>query len=403
MEKTNRQNKINLKDRKFGAWFLLLLWVVLYSGCGTTKWSDTGRTATEQLLISSAIEDVIDEFDFYPLSGKKIYLKKDGVSCTDSQYLIAVLRQQLAANGVFIKDKEDDADYILEIAPGTVGTNRYELMYGISSTEIPSALTQGTVTSIPEVSLIKRTDQKAEIKLMLWAYNRKSGSIIWQSGTKSKTAYIRDRWFLGIGPITKTSFNPKKIAVGTDEVKVPRRTHDGEYVSKDEKPSVKTEAIYREIDPKTQERLQAIREKGTFRFTKEEEKAAETTKTDSVKAKTEDKNTDKNAKTEEKDKTVVPKSDITTANTKSEPVQNRIKQVSDIQAVPKEETPSATIKPPENKETTPNTVPSSPKNETIPANNTKVSNSDSTSNNIPVLEFDNMQLQLQSIYVPENQ
>lgn len=241
---------------------------ILFTGCGTTKWSDTGRTATEQLLISTAIEDVIDEFDFYPLSGRKVFIKKDGINCTDNQYLFTVLRQQLAANGVFIKDKEDEADYILEIAPGAVGTNRYDLMYGISKTEVPTVLTGGTISSIPEISLIKRTDQKAQVKLMMWAYNKKNGGIIWQSGTKSKTAFIRDRWFFGIGPISKSSFEPKIKVVG-DNVDLPGENNFRKnYIAKDAKPSVKTEAVYREIDQESLDRLEAIREDGRLRFDK---------------------------------------------------------------------------------------------------------------------------------------
>lgn len=249
--------------------FLLLLFLALIClpceiGCGTTKWSDTSRTGTEQLLITSAMDDVIDEIDFYPLSGRKVYIKKDGITCSDNIYLFSVLRQQLAANGVFIKDKEDEAEYVLEVAPGAVGTDRYDLIYGITSTNVPSVLTGGVATSIPEVSFVKRTDQKAEVKLMLWAYNKKSGAIIWQSGRKTKTAFVRNRWILGMGPITKSSYNPK-ISVSGDEVNVQKKL--GEYVAGNERPSVKTEAIYREVDQKSLERLEEIRKEGSYRYT----------------------------------------------------------------------------------------------------------------------------------------
>ncbi len=239
----------------------------ILSGCGTTKWSDTGRTATEQLLITSAMDDVVDEFNFYPLSGRKLYINKAGVTCTDSQYLISILRQQLAANGVLVKDKEEEADYILEIAPGAAGTNRYDLMYGIPKTEIPSIVTGGTMSAIPELALIKRTDQKAQVKLMLWAYNKKNGAIIWQSGNKTKTAELRNRWILGFGPITRASFN-KKVQVGGDDLNIPGST-PGSCNVQGEKPSVQSEAIYCEIDQKSIERLAAIREEGKYRLQKD--------------------------------------------------------------------------------------------------------------------------------------
>lgn len=242
--------------------------VALSLGCGTTKWSDTSRTATEQLLISSAMTDVIDEFNFYPLSGRAVYIKSGGVAITDKEYLLTLLRQQLSANGVFVQEQIEEADYILEVATGAVGTNRYELMYGVPETSVPAILTLGAGTSIPEIPFVKRTDQKAQIKLTMWAYNKKTGAIIWQSGEKMKTASIRDRWIFGAGPITKSSFNAK-TQVGGDDVDVPFDDIFGERVAKDEKPSVKTEAVYRELDHEAIDRLEEIRREGLLALSHE--------------------------------------------------------------------------------------------------------------------------------------
>ncbi|MDO5553042.1 MAG: hypothetical protein Q4G68_04720 [Planctomycetia bacterium] len=245
----------NREHRLFCFWVLLCLSMPWILSCGTTKWSDTSRTATEQLLITSAMEDVIDEFDFYPLTGRRVYINKEGVNCTDSHYLFSILHQQLAANGVLVQEKKDEADYILEIAPGAVGTNRYDLMYGVPETKVPSIIPVGGGSSIPEISIIKRTDQKAQVKLMMWAYNRASGAIIWQSGTKTKTASIRDRWFLGLGPITKSSFKAG-MEVGGDEVDLPSVNHD--YLYGKGRPSVKTEAVYRDMNEKDVQELEAL-------------------------------------------------------------------------------------------------------------------------------------------------
>ena len=46
----------------------------LACGCGTTKWSDSPRTATEQLLISDAVDRAISEIDFSALADKDVYL-----------------------------------------------------------------------------------------------------------------------------------------------------------------------------------------------------------------------------------------------------------------------------------------------------------------------------------------
>lgn len=238
--------------------FALLLATAALVGCGTTKFSDTGRTATEQLLISSAMEDVVDEYDYSRLAGLKIHIKIAN-SPTDSEYLKSLIRQQLAANGAFVRDAADDADYILEVAPGAVGTNRYELMYGIPETSIPAIGTLAA-TSIPEFALIKRTDQKAQVKLNMWAYNKTTGAIIWQSGLKTKSSNIRDRWIFGAGPFTDASYDEGGMRLGADATVLPSTL--GERISEDEKPTIYTGAVYQELDAAAIERLKKIREEG---------------------------------------------------------------------------------------------------------------------------------------------
>ncbi len=232
--------------------------ILFAAGCGTTKFSDTTRTATEQLLISSAMEDAVDEFNFYPLSGRKVFMKTDGVAATDKEYLLSILRQQLAANGVLLQGKQENADYILEVATGTVGTDRYELIYGTKETTVPGFMAGGG-TAIPEIALIKRTDQQAKVKLTMWAYNIKTGAIVWQSGQKNSTSSVRDRWVLGVGPIRNSTFSDT-TQIGGDDVPVEMRL--GERVIKDEHPTVRSEAVYRELDQDAISRLEEIRKAG---------------------------------------------------------------------------------------------------------------------------------------------
>ena len=245
--------------RRLAATLSLVLATASHVGCGTTKFSDTGRTATEQLLISSAMEDVVDEYDYSRLAGLKIHIKIAN-SPTDAEYLKSLIRQQLAANGAFVRDAADDADYILEVAPGAVGTNRYELMYGIPETSIPAIGTYTAATSIPEFALIKRTDQKAQVKLNMWAYNKTTGAIIWQSGLKTKSSNIRDRWIFGAGPFTEASYDEGGMRLGADATVLPSTL--GERIAEDEKPSIYSGAVYQELDAAAIERLKKIREDG---------------------------------------------------------------------------------------------------------------------------------------------
>ena len=75
-------------------------------GCGTTRITDTTRTATEQLLISNAIDQSVDRLDFRPLAGKPIFFDTqylDGV--VDKGYLISTIRQHLLASGCLLQEE----------------------------------------------------------------------------------------------------------------------------------------------------------------------------------------------------------------------------------------------------------------------------------------------------------
>src|SRR3954468_3905949 len=101
--------------------FLLLPALVLagaaisISGCGTTRSSDTTRTATEQLLISDAIDRAVQSMNFRTLAGQTVFLDDTKLTDTvDKNYYISTLRQQLLASGCELREKRDDADFVVE-------------------------------------------------------------------------------------------------------------------------------------------------------------------------------------------------------------------------------------------------------------------------------------------------
>lgn len=191
--------------RSAGAGALAAL--VLCAGCGTTRISDTLRTGTEQMLLSSAIERAINNMDFTVLAGKDVYFDPQylkGVS--DEGYIISSIRQRLLADGAYLKGTRDEAIYIVEARAGTVGTNRQDVLIGIPQVNLPSggAMT-GIPSVIPEIPLAKKTQQRGVVKIAAFAYNQVTGQAVWQSGSYPITADSRDTWILGTGPFQRGS------------------------------------------------------------------------------------------------------------------------------------------------------------------------------------------------------
>jgi hypothetical protein len=176
-------------------------------GCGTTKWSDTSRTGTEQLLISNAVDRVVDKIDFSPMRNKKCFLNTAAIEkTTDSDYLAMTIRQHLVLAGAILTANESEADYIIEVRAGAVGTDRDDLLVGIPATTLPAFAFSGnqySAATIPEIPFIKRTKQRGVAKVALFAYNKTTGQPIWASGNSQGESAAQNLWFAGTGPLTK--------------------------------------------------------------------------------------------------------------------------------------------------------------------------------------------------------
>jgi hypothetical protein len=189
-------------NRLLKAWLWLLAFATA-TGCGTTRWSDSARTATEQMLISDAVDRAVSQIDFASLAGRDVYLDGKYITSTvDEKYIIGTLRQHMFASGCIVKDKIEDAAYVVEVRAGAVGTNRNDLLFGIPATTLPAggSMLPLAPTSIPELSFFKRTAQQGVCKVAVFAYDRESGHPVWQSGIRQQVSKAKDVWVMGTGP-----------------------------------------------------------------------------------------------------------------------------------------------------------------------------------------------------------
>jgi hypothetical protein len=214
----------------FVRYFLISICALFVAGCGSTKWSDTARTGTEQLLISNAIDRAVGKIDFSPMRNRKLFLKTDAIAeNTDHKYLSTLLKQQIAADGGILCAAETDADYIVEVRAGAIGTDRDDMLVGIPAMSFPSIpgslyMTGGTT---PEIPFIKRTRQRGIAKIALFAYHKETGRPLWASGDNQAESSARNLWFAGTGPLTRGTIYkeatfaggaiPKIFQLGSDQ------------------------------------------------------------------------------------------------------------------------------------------------------------------------------------------
>jgi hypothetical protein len=188
---------------------------LMAAGCGTTRWTDSTRTATEQLLISDAIEQSVSRIDFQKLAGQTVYLDTTYMGgVVDKDYLISTLRQHMLASGCTMKDKRDQADFIVEARAGTVGTDRHDLLFGIPSINLPWTPVTGGPAALPEVAVARRTNQKGVAKVAVFAYHRATGQPVWQSGVDAASSTAQNSWWMGVGPVQRGTIYDKAQFAG---------------------------------------------------------------------------------------------------------------------------------------------------------------------------------------------
>ena len=203
------QSTITLLIRHFPISGMLVtcLMAVTLTSCGTTKWSDTARTATEQMLISNAMDRAVGQMNLTAVFNKTVWIDSTAINeATDHKYLVSAVRQHLLANGAKVVENKEDADYVAELRAGTVGTDRNDLMVGVPSFSIPTGWTTDYMagsTAVPEIAVYKKTDQRAVVKVAVFVYNRKTNSPLWQSGNIQTESQIRAKWIFGAGPFTR--------------------------------------------------------------------------------------------------------------------------------------------------------------------------------------------------------
>ena len=189
------------------------IWVsvaVTCAGCASTRLTDTSRSGMEQLLVSKAIDSSLDKIDFESLSGAAVLVDEKYLESTDKKYVVGSVRQRAFEAGCRLVDKPDDADVVLEIYSGAVGTDRSEGFIGTPSINVPGPLP----VQLPEIKLISQTTQYGTAKLGVVAYDAKTKKAL-SSGGLTRARSDNSNWtVLGIGPFNSGSIR-EEVALTT--------------------------------------------------------------------------------------------------------------------------------------------------------------------------------------------
>lgn len=172
----------------------IILTAALLAGCTSTKSSNTARTAVEQLLISTSVDETLDSVDFRPFADTDVFVDDKYMDSVDKSYVVASVRHRLMQQGARLAAKPEDAQVVVELRSGGIGTDTSESYVGLPEVSLPGMLT------LPEVRFITRSSQTGTAKIGLVAYNAKTREILGDGGVSLARSDDNNWYVLGIGP-----------------------------------------------------------------------------------------------------------------------------------------------------------------------------------------------------------
>ncbi len=196
---------------KRAAFATTLVGLAFAAGCTTTKSSNTARTGVEQLLISNSVDRALDKVSFQSLAGRNVFLNEKYIDCVDKNYVIASLRHRILREGARLVGKPEEADIVLEMRSGAVGTDTSESFVGIPEIALPG------VVALPEIRLLTRSAQKGTAKLGLVAYDAKTMQVLGDGGMTLAQSDDNNWYVMGIGPFQNGSVR-KEVRRSSDRL-----------------------------------------------------------------------------------------------------------------------------------------------------------------------------------------
>ena len=157
-------------------------------GCTAVRRTDPPRTATEQLLISTAADRAVAKLTLEGVSNKKVLLSDSRFDSYDKLYVISLLEDKLLRLGAKIVKDAGAAEWVVEIRSGAVSVDQDSWLFGIPAMTVPIPMAGGL--GIPELAFFKRDTQTGQAKLAWTATNKADGKLAGSVDPQHGTAYV---------------------------------------------------------------------------------------------------------------------------------------------------------------------------------------------------------------------
>jgi hypothetical protein len=150
--------------------------LVALAACSGARETEPGRTATEQLLFSTAAERAADQLALAIPAETKVFVDPAYVEGIDSKYLLSTIRDRVLRHGAALVDSKAQADLVVEPRIGAISIDRNKSTLGTNKFDVPVPL--AGALHVPDIAFYKRDTQQGVIKVAATTYDSKTGKLI---------------------------------------------------------------------------------------------------------------------------------------------------------------------------------------------------------------------------------
>jgi hypothetical protein len=171
--------------------------ILMLSGCVTERLAEPGQTATEDLLISTAVDHAVAQLNPSIPAGTTVFVDDQffdnapGDVALYSKYAIGSIRDLLLRKGARLVDDRKNADMVAELRTGAQSVDHRDFLIGIPAIPVPVPFTSA-VTQTPKLALFERDRQTGVAKLAITGLD-KNGALTTSTGPvygfSDKTSY----------------------------------------------------------------------------------------------------------------------------------------------------------------------------------------------------------------------
>lgn len=179
------------------------------------------ETATEQLLITTAIDNAVANMNVAIPPGTRIFFDGsyfDGIDRDQKvrfpKCAMAAIREKLLRAGALLADDRQSADMIVEARAGGQSVDHNSLFIGIPSISIPVAPSYYPITT-PELAFFKRDRQTGVAKLAIVAYHQANGAYAASSGPSFGSSNHTETTILLVFDNIDSDVEPKELQAQT--------------------------------------------------------------------------------------------------------------------------------------------------------------------------------------------